>query len=222
MTKIYTLKHPDTQEIRYVGKTVQQLKYRLATHISRSKKYRYAYVNCWIYSLLQEGKKPLIELIEEIEDNLWEEREIYWIQYYSSRTRLTNFQLGGGHSNVGKELKEEHRKAISESLKGKPRDEETKRKISESHKGKILSESTKQKLRDYNLGKAISLETKIKMSKGGVEQYDKEGVLLNTYISLQEAATQMNLFKGNISSACTGRLKTYGGFKWKYKNEDIV
>lgn len=60
------------------------------------------------------------------------------------------------------------------------------------------------------------------MSKGGVEQYSKEGVLLNTYFSLQEAATQTNLFKGNISSACTGRLKTYGGFKWKYKNEDIV
>lgn len=222
MTKIYILKHPETQEIRYVGKTVQQLKYRLATHISRSKKYRYAYVNCWIYSLLQEGKKPIIELIEEVENNQWEEKEIYWIQYYSTRTRLTNFQLGGGHSNVGKELKEEHRKAISESLKGKPRDEETKRKISESHKGKILSESTKQKLRDYNLGKSISLETKIKMSKGGVEQYNKEGILLNTYISLQEAATQTGLFKGNISSACTGRLKTYGGFKWKYKNEDIV
>ena len=222
MTKIYTLKHPDTKEIRYVGKTVQQLKYRLATHISRSKKYRYAYVNCWIYSLLQEGKKPIIELIEEVEDNLWEEKEIYWIQYYSSRTRLTNFQLGGGHSNIGKELKKEHRKAISESLKGKPRDEETKRKISESHKGKVLSESTKQKLREFNLGKSIPLEVKIKMSKGGVEQYSLDGVLLNTYISLQEAAIQTGLYKGNISSACTGRLKTYGKFKWKYKNEDIV
>ena len=222
MTKIYTLKHPDTNEIRYVGKTIQQLKYRLATHISRSKKYRYAYVNCWIYSLLQEGKKPIIELIEEVENNQWEEKKIYWIQYYSTRTRLTNFQLGGGHSNVGKELKEEHKKAISESLKGKPRDEETKRKISESHKGKILSESTKQKLREFNLGKSISLDTKIKMSKGGVEQYSKEGVLLNTYISLQDAAIQTDLFKGNISSACTGRLKTCGGFKWKYKNEDIV
>ena len=54
MTKIYILKHPNTNEIRYVGKTIQQLKYRLATHISRSKKYRYAYVNCWIYSFLQE------------------------------------------------------------------------------------------------------------------------------------------------------------------------
>ena len=222
MTKIYTLKHPDTKEIRYVGKTVQQLKYRLATHISRSKKYRYAYVNCWIYSLLQQGKKPIIELIEEIEDSLWEEREMYWIQYYSSRAKLTNFQLGGGHSNVGKELKKEHRKAISESLKGKPRDEETKKRISESHKGKVLSESTKQKLREINLGKSISQKTRIKMSKGGVEQYNLDGVLLNTYISLQEAAIQTGLFKGNISSACTGRLKTYGKFKWKYKNEDIV
>lgn len=222
MTKIYTLKHPDTGEIRYVGKTVQLLKYRLATHISRSKKYRYAYVNCWIYSLLQKNKRPIIELIEEVEDSLWENREIYWIQYYSPITRLTNFQLGGGHSNAGKELKEEHRKAISNSLKGKPRDEETKRKISESHKGKILSENTKQKLRDFNLGKSISLATKIRMSKGGVEQYSLEEVLLNTYYSLQDAATQTGLFKGNISSACTGRLKTYGKFKWKYKNDDIV
>ena len=55
------------------------------------------------------------------------------------------------------------------------------------------------------------------MSKGGVEQYSKEGELLNTYYSLQDAATQNNLLKGNISSACTGRLKTYGGFIWKYK-----
>ena len=60
------------------------------------------------------------------------------------------------------------------------------------------------------------------MSKGGVEQYSLDGVLLNTYISLQEAAIQTGLYKGNISSVCTGRLKTYGKFKWKYKNEDIV
>lgn len=56
------------------------------------------------------------------------------------------------------------------------------------------------------------------MSKGGVEQYTKGGMLLNTYISLNDAAEQTGLFKGNISSACTGRLKTYGGFIWKYKS----
>ena len=86
----------------------------------------------------------------------------------------------------------------------------------------FLTDNTKQKLREINLGKSIPQEIKIKMSKGGVEQYSLDGVLLNTYISLQEAATQTGLYKGNISSACTGRLKTYGGFKWRYKNEDIV
>ena len=74
-----------------------------------------------------------------------------------------------------------------------------------------------------------SMEVISKTGRSGVSvQLDEETMrtsnygLLNTYISLQEAATQTGLFKGNISSACTGRLKTYGGFKWKYKNEDIV
>lgn len=217
MTKIYALKHPDTQEIRYIGKTIQPLKYRLAGHISRSKRYRTAHISCWIYNLLQQGKKPIIELIEETDN--WEEREQYWINYYPN---LCNHQIGGGHGNLGTTLSEQHKLSISNSLKGKSRDEETKLKISESHKGKIISESTKQKLREINIGKIISLETKIKMSKGGVEQYSKEGILLNTYISLQSAADENNLYKGNISSACTGRLKTCGGFMWKYKNEDIV
>lgn len=217
MTKIYVIKHPETKEVRYVGKTIQQLKNRLSNHISRSKKYRTAYVNCWIYSLLQQGKTPIIELLEETSN--WEEREKYWIQYFSN---LCNHQKGGGHGNLGTSLSKQHRLSISNSLKGKARDEETKKKISNSHKGKTLSESTKQKLREINLGKVIPLEVKIKMSKGGVEQYNKDGILLNTYISLAEAATSTNLFKGNISSACTGRLKTYGGFIWKYKNYDIV
>lgn len=45
-----------------------------------------------------------------------------------------------------------------------------------------------------------------------------KGILLNTYISLSDAAEQTGLLKGNLSSACTGRLKTYGGFIWKYKS----
>lgn len=218
MTKIYALKHPDTLEIKYIGKTVQLLKYRLSGHISRSKRSRTAYVNCWIYSLLQEGKKPIIELIEECEEN-WEEREQYWISYYPN---LCNHQIGGGHGHLGTNLSEQHKLNISNSLKGKPRDEETRRKISESHKGKILSENTKQKLREINLGKTIPMDIRKKMSKGGVEQYSLEGVLLNTYYSLKDAAEQTGLLKGNLSSACTGRLKTYGGFTWKYKNDDIV
>lgn len=214
MTKIYTLKHPDTLEIRYVGKTVQLLKYRLANHISRSKKFRTAYINCWIYSLLQENKKPLIELIEECEDN-WEERERYWINFYPN---LCNHQKGGGHGNLGTVLSEKHKLNISNSLKGIPRDLATKQKIAKSNTGKKHSESTKQKLRELNLGKIISIEERIKRSKGGVEQFTIEGILVNTFYSLTDAAAQLGLSKGTLSSACTGRRKTYKGFKWKYKS----
>jgi hypothetical protein len=213
MAKIYKLKDPDTLETRYIGKTLQPLKYRLAGHISRSKKYRTAYINCWVYKLLQEGKKPIIELIEECDN--WEEREQYWINFYPN---LCNHQQGGGHGNSGTSLSEEHKLNISNALKGKPRSENTKRKISESHKGKIVSDSTKQKLREFNLGKIIPLRVRKNMSKGGVEQYTKDGVLINTYYSLTDAVNQTGLLKGNLSSACTGRLKTCGGFIWKYKS----
>lgn len=35
--KIYTLKHPDTLEVRYVGKTVRSLSRRLGNHIANAK-----------------------------------------------------------------------------------------------------------------------------------------------------------------------------------------
>lgn len=217
MTKIYLLKDPDTNEIRYVGKTVKSLNIRLSQHISRSKKVRTAYVNCWIYSLLKKNKRPIIELIEETDD--WENREKYWIQYFS---KLCNHQIGGGHGNLGIKLSDSHKENISKSLKGKPRDLKTKIKISKSHKGKILSEETKNKLSSINTGKKYSIETIIKKSKGGVIQYDLNMNKINEFITLKEATLITGFYKGGISSACIGRLKTYKGFIWKYKNKDIV
>ena len=34
----------------------------------------------WILKLLSEGKRPIIELIEECEHSVWQEREKYWIK----------------------------------------------------------------------------------------------------------------------------------------------
>lgn len=35
--KIYVLKHPDTPEVRYVGKTVRSLSRRLGNHIANAR-----------------------------------------------------------------------------------------------------------------------------------------------------------------------------------------
>jgi len=176
MVKIYKLIDPNTLEIRYIGKTIQTIKKRLSAHITRTKQERVYHVNCWIYSLLLRNQKPIIELIENCEDTLWEEREKYWIQYYGI-DNLCNHSLGGENgSNMP--LTEEHKKKISDTLKGCHRPEEVKKKISEAHKGKVLKQSTKDKLRDINLGKKYSLEVCIKKSKGKILQFDLQCKLL--------------------------------------------
>lgn len=53
-------------------------------------------------------------------------------------------------------------------------------------------------------------------------QYDLNGVLLNVYPSMSEAARQLNCARNHIGSACNGRIKSYKGFIWKYQDKDIV
>jgi hypothetical protein len=227
--KIYTLSHPITKEIRYIGKTISILKYRLSGHISEAKRgENISYKNSWIMSLLKQGLIPVIELLDEInEEKEWEWIEQYWIsQFKCWEFNLINM-TDGGDGNKNQKWTDRRRLNFSNTMKRKIKSGEIDysiraAKISESHKGKKLSEATKEKIRKINLGKKYSIETIIKKSKGGIEQYDLNNKLINTFLTLTEASEKTGFFRGNISSACTGRLKTYKGFIWKYKSKDIV
>ena len=50
-----------------------------------------------------------------------------------------------------------------------------------------------------------------------IQQYDKEGNLLNEFKNLTEAEQTAGVWKSNISKALLGGLKTAGGYVWKYK-----
>lgn len=75
--------------------------------------------------------------------------------------------------NKGKMLSEEHRRKISETMKGKhlkrgPMSEETKRKLSEAIKGRKfgpLSDEARRKISEAHKGKTVSRETRDKMSE---------------------------------------------------------
>ena len=89
--KIYTIADPNTNEIRYIGVTLQPLKTRLSQHMWDSRN-KHRHVCHWIASL---GETPLIEALEEVGDD-WEEREIYWIsQFKAWGFNLTNQHEGG-------------------------------------------------------------------------------------------------------------------------------
>lgn len=94
--KLYVLSDPTTQEIRYVGHTVN-LNHRLSQHL-HLKNQPNCYKKSWIVSLLNRSIKPLIEEFDSF-DTLKEvnDAEIFFIEYFRSiGCKLTNQTKGGG------------------------------------------------------------------------------------------------------------------------------
>lgn len=174
--KIYTLKHPDTLEIRYVGKTVRSLSRRLGNHIANAKGNKHSkHLSNWILKILSEGKRPIIEQIEECTPDIWQEREQYWISQFpnlinlteggdgcvgfihdqATREKLSLMNKGRKHTQafkdaMSKRLKgvkhsEEHIAKIAAANRGRKATFETRKKLSESHKGIIQSEESRRK-----------------------------------------------------------------------------
>lgn len=115
-TLIYVLKDPDTDAIRYVGKTVDKLENRLKGHIYRCKleQNHRAY---WIKSLIDNGKTPKIE---EIDNCIWTESqqlEIYYIKYYKDLGCDLVNSTEGGEGNLGLVKSQESIEKLKKSLR---------------------------------------------------------------------------------------------------------
>ena len=177
--RIYVLKHPDTLEVRYVGKTVRSLSRRLGNHIANAKGNKHnKHLSNWILKILSENKRPIIELLEECEHSVWQEREKYWISQFGN---LINLTIGGDgcegfiHNqetieklrgvNKGRKHTEEFKEKMSLRLKGKPLTEEHKANIGKSNKGRKASLETKLKLSESHKGIIQSEESKRRRSE---------------------------------------------------------
>ena len=49
-----------------------------------------------------------------------------------------------------------------------------------------------------------------------VDQYDKNGKFIKTYISISEAERATNISNKNIAHVLRGRSQTAGGYMWEY------
>jgi len=234
VVKIYTLSHPITNEVKYVGKTVESLNERLRKHLhKKDKTYRYN----WIISLKKEGLIPKIELIEECDEIDWRWNERYWIsQFRTWGFRLVNLCDGGLGSNGMKHTKEAIEKIKKSSIGNKNR------------LGKTFSDESKNKIRLGNLNKKrsrVSVEKMIKtktglstgigrkhtnehkenISKGvimikgkPIQQFDLNMKLIDEWESISLASKTLKIPNSNIVNVCKGNRKTAKNFIWKYKN----
>ena len=91
------------------------------------------------------------------------------------------------------------------------RTDETKKKISESKIGEKHPMFGKHFSEEHN--------NKISQSKGvnGILQFSKDGEFIAEYPSIMDAERHTGCNHENICKCCKGKLKTCGGFIWKYK-----
>jgi len=124
-------------------------------------------------------------------------------------------------ARIGKKMSEETKQKISASLKGNKKLEETKQKISQSNKGKKRSDETKQKMSEAQIGKHSYQQTeefKIKI-KAVQKRFMKMVVCKETgevFVSVSEASRHFGIPQPNISRVCSGKVKTAGGYHFKF------
>lgn len=177
---IYILSDPETNQIRYIGKTSKFLKIRLGWHIQASKNEHKTYVQKWIKSLLDKGQIPKIIQLQEVNENEIDLAEKKWIKLFKSiGCNLTNLTEGGDGTLglpspwTGKILSEEHKRKISEKTKGLRRSPKTEFKkgqipwIKGKHinVGKSHSEEIRKKISEALKGKSKSEEARKNMSE---------------------------------------------------------
>lgn len=115
MYKIYCLLDPTTYVIRYVGATSKSLEERLKGHMKKSP---ISHKTNWIKSL---NVKPIIELLQEIPEDYWQQAEIYWIAYFKSiGCNLTNTTTGGEGVPFTEDVKAKHKNNILAAYKNNP------------------------------------------------------------------------------------------------------
>lgn len=164
---IYILIDPETQQVRYVGKTKNPSR-RYNQHISECSKIK-SHKNNWIFSLKKKGIKPEMILIDECDTDNWIFFEQWYIELFKSwNFNLTNLTIGG-EGSIGHTPSKETIEKRSKKLKGKKRSSEFCNKISEIVKGRKYSDEIKRKASIAAKKRGISLENRLKMNKAKQE-----------------------------------------------------
>ena len=100
-TFIYGLWDPRDGRLRYIGKS-NKPKERLTNHLRAArKKGATTHLRCWLIGLMDEGEKPLLEVLEEVSRDSWQEVERDWIRQCKEHgidlVNLCSGGLGGAH-----------------------------------------------------------------------------------------------------------------------------
>ncbi len=233
-TFIYTLNDPDTLEVKYVGKS-NIPRQRLTQHIWESKSGKSRTRKCnWIKSLISKGKRPILEIIMEIDVDEYPKWEEFAIKFYSDiGCKLTNSDsTGQGNTNRLKEITDKiakyHNKKVFQYdlngifIKKFCSVREASRILKIDHTG-IIAVCNNKRTQTHNFvftyKKTIfkDIKTNSKEVKRPVQQFERDGSFVSEFSSIAEASKKTGFLQSNISKNCNNKIKTYKNYVFKFK-----
>lgn len=208
MGYIYKITNTKNNKI-YIGKTTTCIQDRFSKHIYESKN---ANVKGYSFILHKAFRKYgidnfIIEEVEEIDNSMLNDREIYWINAYSSMIPNGYNMTFGGEGSV----------KINYDLVYSLWDDGN----SIAQIAKIVNHSISQIrhiLLDYNnFSVEANAQRIIDATKKKVGQYDKNtNELIKIHDSIKDAAAAVNVDRSCISRCCSGKKKSSRGFVWRF------
>ena len=203
-TTIYTLSHPVTGEVRYVGKTTKPLTTRISHHLSTAK-LRRNYREKWVMSLIEKGLKPVIKYLDAIEGTnehgSW--LEIEWISILGASGRLVN-GTEGGEGATGYVHSPEKRAKMSASANRRWADPQERARQGTRSEGKKQSSTTIAKRVAKLQGRVVSPETRAKIAASNrLRMEDPEARAKKSEYAKRQWANPEH--RARVSAANTGK-----------------
>ena len=225
MGDIYAIIRKDLNKICYIGQTIRTYKVRWQQHKQVAKNAdssRYA-----LYAAIQkfgiDNFYPI--LIEQCENDLLNEREMYWIKYYQTKVEQGGLNLtDGGDANSERQRK----RVYQYSLDGKFLNEfesiadaawflNTEDSLISKAAHGYINQSNGYR---WSFEKLDSLKEEYIPHKKEIRQYSKSGEFIQSFPSIREAARAIGKTEegagSNICAVAKGKRKTAYGYIWSY------
>jgi hypothetical protein len=237
MVFIYVLKDPTTLEIKYVGKTATSIQKRYSQHKHNWKRKvgRLNRLNSWIKNLDKSNMLPIIEVIDEVDNDSWIEAEMGYIRLFKAiGCNLKNHTMGG-EGTCGYKMSKSSIVKRNNTLKTS--DAWAKKNIEHSN---VMKEKHAEGSINFGYGH-LSIEKRIEIgnrhSKKMKENFSKNPECLNRMISkikkpvlsLKEdgsedkffesataAARFYNIANTHVTRVCKNKSKSTHGLYFKY------
>lgn len=220
----------------YIGQTTKSLEQRFKEHCSNHSNCRAIKSALRKYGAENFKIETIVECssIEELN-----EKEEYYIQFFNSLVpngyNLTKGGLNHEFTEETKRILSERGKGENNPFYGKKHSKETIEYLRKLSTGKKQSKETKLKMslsrigeKNHFYGKKHNEKTKKILSETrkkyvGVKHPRAKPVLcIETgiiYPYIRKAQMETSISESHISSCCNGKLKTAGGYHWKYAKE---